>query len=74
MLQRTPKWADLEKIKAYYDVCSFFNEVNGFIKYHVDHIVPLQGNYVSGLHVETNLQVIHATENMVKGNRHECTF
>lgn len=68
-LVRTPKWTNLEKIKAYYDVCSFFNEVNGHTKYHVDHIIPLQGKLVSGLHVENNLQVVSAKENLSKGNR-----
>ena len=74
LLSRTPKWADLEKIKAYYDVCAFFNEVNGYVKYHVDHILPLQGKNVSGLHVETNLQVIPARENIAKGNKYGCSL
>lgn len=65
---RTPKWADHVMIQAYYDVCAFFNEVNGYTKYHVDHIIPLQGKTVSGLHVHNNLQVILASENMSKGN------
>ena len=69
-LQRTPAWADNERIQAYYDVCAFFNEINGYAKYHVDHIVPLQGKTVSGLHVHNNLQVIPAKENLSKGNRH----
>lgn len=68
-LNRTPKWVVVEKIKAYYDVCAFFNEVNGYTKYHVDHIIPLQGKLVSGLHVHNNLQVILAKDNMKKGNR-----
>ena len=66
---RTPTWADQEKIKAHYNVCSFFNEVNGYIKYHVDHIVPLKGKTVSGLHVHNNLQVILAEDNLKKHNK-----
>lgn len=67
---RTPLWADQDKIKSYYNVCAFFNEVNGYAKYHVDHIVPLKGKTVSGLHVHNNLQIILAEENLRKGNLH----
>lgn len=67
-LKRTPKWADFGRIQMYYNVCAFFNEVNGYIKYHVDHIVPMQGKTVSGLHVHNNLQVILAEDNLKKHN------
>ena len=67
---RFPQWANIEKIQAYYSVCKFFNDVNGYIKYHVDHDIPLFGKNVSGLHVENNLRVILAKDNILKGNKY----
>lgn len=60
-LQRTPGWADLKAIEEFYRSCP--------PGYHVDHIIPLQGKYVSGLHVENNLQYLPAAENLSKGNK-----
>lgn len=60
-LDRTPIWADLEKIKTIYKNCP-----KG---YHVDHIIPLQGDIVSGLHVESNLQYLLAKDNLEKSNK-----
>ena len=37
------------------------------IPHEVDHIIPLQGDIVSGLHVPWNLQVITAEDNRKKG-------
>lgn len=59
--QRTPKWADLEKIKSIYQ-----ERPEGF---HVDHIIPLQGGKVSGLHVPENLQYLKAEDNIKKSNK-----
>lgn len=36
---------------------------------HVDHIIPLKGRQVSGLHIETNLRIIPAQENVRKSNK-----
>lgn len=62
-LDRVPKWADISKIKEFYANCP-----KG---YHVDHIVPLQGKFVSGFHVENNLQYLSAEDNLKKGNKFE---
>lgn len=59
-LKRTPSWANLEEIKSFYANCP-----EG---YHVDHIIPLLGNNVSGMHVINNLQYLLAKENIKKSN------
>lgn len=72
-LQRTPKWLTEEEIRrmvCYYQVAQMRNRESDQ-EWHVDHIVPLQGETVSGLHVPWNLRVIPATENLSKNNRFE---
>lgn len=69
-LERTPKYANLEIIKNFYKLAELLTKETG-IEHHVDHIIPLQGETVSGFHVETNLQVIPAFDNLVKGTQLE---
>lgn len=63
-LQATPAWADITAIAAMYE-----NAASNSMT--VDHIVPLQGRNVCGLHVENNLQLLTKSENSRKGNRFE---
>lgn len=72
-LQRTPKWLtpdDYWMIEQAYELAVLRKKMFGF-DWHVDHIIPLQGKLVSGLHVPTNLQVIPGRENSSKSNRYE---
>jgi hypothetical protein len=69
-LQRTPKWdSDAHLILAKYQAAAMLTKQTG-TPYHVDHIIPLQGKNVSGLHVFSNLRVIPAVENVKKSNKH----
>jgi len=67
-LQATPAWADQKAITAIYAEARRLQETLG-IPMHCDHIIPLQGELVCGLHVETNLQVIPAPLNLRKSNK-----
>ena len=67
-IQQTPKWANENLIQDWYRMSDLLSKQTG-VKYHVDHIVPLQGNTVSGLHVEYNLQLLKSKENIRKSNK-----
>ena len=67
-LQRTPIWGDYLKIEEVYLEAYNKTKETG-IRYEVDHIIPLQGKLVSGLHIDNNLQVITKKANCSKGNR-----
>jgi hypothetical protein len=67
-LNAMPYWANSDLIEFQYIKAKFMEWFTGE-KYHVDHIIPLQGENVCGLHVEYNLQVLPATENIKKSNK-----
>jgi len=70
ILQRTPPWdPDAHLIVAKYQVAAMLSKASG-TPYHVDHIIPLQGKNVSGLHVFSNLRVIPGAENVKKSNKY----
>lgn len=63
----TPVWADMDKIKLIYLKRDKLIETTN-TQYHVDHVVPLQGKNVCGLHCEQNLQILEASINLSKSN------
>jgi hypothetical protein len=70
-LNATPKWLtedDFWLINEAYELAARRTAMFGF-PWHVDHVIPLQGRAVSGLHVPWNLQVIPAEENRRKFNK-----
>ena len=69
---RTPIWVDKDHlwvVKEVYDLAILRTKMFKF-EWHVDHIVPLNGKLVSGLHVIENLQVIPGKENLLKNNKY----
>jgi hypothetical protein len=68
--KRVPKWNtsdDRWLMAQFYDVARLRTKATGVV-WEVDHIVPLRGKEVSGLHVPSNLQVILKSENRAKRN------
>jgi 5-methylcytosine-specific restriction endonuclease McrA len=75
-LQRTPPWASQEfeifALGEIYECAQLRTEATG-VPHEVDHIIPLQGETVSGLHVAGNLRVVTRAENRSKGNAYTTT-
>ncbi|CAL9960608.1 hypothetical protein VPHD69_0053 [Vibrio phage D69] len=75
-LKRTPEWLSedqVDEMRDFYTAAEMFKQYTGET-YHVDHIIPLQGESVSGLHVPWNLQILPAKENLMKSNRLEESY
>lgn len=68
-LNATPKWSDLKEIRMIYKEAKDISKQTGVV-HHVDHIIPLNGKIVSGLHVPNNLQIITAIDNLKKSNKY----
>jgi len=66
--QALPSWVDLNAIKQIYTEAAELTKSTG-IRHEVDHIYPLKSDYMCGLHVETNLQVLTQLKNVSKKNR-----
>ena len=60
----TPAWLTKDQIKQMQDI--YVNCPEG---YEVDHIVPLQGKQVKGLHVPWNLRYLRTSDNRKKSNK-----
>lgn len=70
-LQASPKWmtkADFEAIREWYVLAKELQWLSEE-PLQVDHIIPLQGKDVCGLHIASNLQILPASENIQKSNK-----
>lgn len=70
-LQATPKWMTREDFAAIQEWYKLAKELQWLSEepLQVDHIIPLQGKEVCGLHIAANLQILPASENASKGNK-----
>ena len=70
----TPSWttpAMRKEIKRLKINVKKLNKVYGKRKYSLDHVIPLRGELVSGLHIPENVRIMKRTDNVEKGNSFE---
>lgn len=75
-LQATPKWLTKEhweQIDSFYIEAARLTKETG-IRHQVDHILPLQGEGITGLHAPWNLQILTISENSKKHNSFDFTY
>ena len=67
----TPIWLSEDQRRATKDIYKLAKKLETLfgVKYHVDHIVPLKGENICGLHVPWNLQILEASLNLRKSNK-----
>lgn len=63
-INATPKWLSAQQVK---DIEVIYEKRPA--EHHVDHVIPLKGKNVCGLHVSWNLQYLPASENIRKSNK-----
>jgi hypothetical protein len=68
--QAVPAWVEVEAVREVYELASVWNEIWPEDRVEVDHIVPLRGRNVCGLHSQDNLRIVRWQENRKKGNRY----
>lgn len=75
-LKRMPPWLSSDQFIKMNDIYVLKNSlsIKHNEKYEVDHIIPLQGENVSGLHVPWNLQILNKFENLKKSNSFDGTY
>ncbi|MFA6204235.1 MAG: hypothetical protein WC710_13745 [Gallionella sp.] len=69
-LMATPKWANHAEIKSVYREAAKLTKLTG-IRHDVDHVIPVRGRDVCGLHVGNNLQILTKEANQRKSNKHD---
>ena len=70
--QATPLWLTKSHMEYIERIYKAARDLRWEDEMHVDHIIPLNGKDVCGLHVPWNLQLLTKEENLRKGNKYEC--